>query len=424
MRSKLFGITLKSNVIFAVLLIAMSIPAIYSLMQVMFLDDVDEALVQNKTLIVRQIERYGINSPKLNIHGIDILEFRPVRDTLFRDSFRSIIRHNQVSHEGEPYREYTTLIRIHGATYILSEATLIETEDLMSSLILSMSGFLVILLLGYAWISYSQSKKLWKPFYHTLDELKTYHPILKPDLSLEHTRIAEFDDLNQAIRELVQTSKSVFEQQKQFTENAAHELQTPLAILQSKMDLLLQTSNLDQDQASIMETIAESIQRISQLGKHLLLLAKIDNKQFVDSEPIQLQQCIQNALDLFEEEIETRQLVVHEEFHHPFEVQANPVLMEVLCSNLITNAIRHNRKKGTLQIMTDRKEMRICNSGVPLDFDANKLFDRFQKSSTDPRSLGLGLSIVRQICEVSHLKIAYSYLPAGMHQFRIYLEES
>lgn len=419
MRSKLFSITLRSNVIFACLLIVISIPAMYSLMQYMFLDDVDEALRQSKTQLVRDMTRSGLHDSSMNLQGIDILELRRIQDTTFKDAFRTITRRNPASHEREPYREYTSMFQIGGTTYMLREATLIETEDLMGSLILSMSGFLVILLLGYAWISYRQSQKLWKPFYQTLDELKTYHPLLKPTLNLGQSRIAEFDDLNQVLNTLLHTSTSVFKQQKQFTENAAHELQTPLAILQSKMDLLLQTSNLDQAQATILETIAESIHRISQLGKHLLLLAKIDNKQFVETESIALHTCMAKALLLYEEEIHAKHLSMEETVFEAFVVQANPVLMEVLCSNVLTNAIRHNQKFGGIQLVSHRDEWLIRNTGQPLDFDANKLFDRFQKSGPDHRSLGLGLSIVKQICEVSQLEISYAYVPEGMHQFRI-----
>ncbi len=205
---------------------------------------------------------------------------------------------------------------------------------------------------------------------------------------------------------------------KEYTENASHELQTPLAIINSKMELLLQSQNFDEKQLKAIADAYEASNRLSKLNKTLLLLAKIENRQFPESKTVNPIQLIKNQIETLEDLIVSKKIKITIESEIDINLQMNPYLGEILFSNLIKNAIRHNQNGGNLLIVTSKNQICISNTGSELKIDKNKLFERFHKQSTSPESLGLGLAIVDKICEIYNFKINY-YFENNMHNFVI-----
>jgi signal transduction histidine kinase len=144
-------------------------------------------------------------------------------------------------------------------------------------------------------------------------------------------------------------------------------------------------------------------------------LAKIENRQFPESEPVNLKLIIDNQLDLLEDILESKKIQTKNTIQTNFSVTMNPYLAEILFMNLIKNAIRHNIEKGQIIIQQTGNTIKIFNSGPVLKIDPKDLFKRFKKSSDSSESLGLGLSIVKKICEVYDFHISYEY--DEMHQF-------
>ena len=204
---------------------------------------------------------------------------------------------------------------------------------------------------------------------------------------------------------------------KEYTENASHEIQNPLAIINSKMELLLQSGNLDENQYKAVVDAYEASNRISRLNSTLILLAKIENRQFPESHDVNIKSIITNQIDQLEDIIESKKITIINNVQSDFTVKMNPYLAEILFVNLIKNAIRHNVSKGEIIIEQGKSTINISNSGPKKEMNSEDLFKRFHKSSKSSESLGLGLSIVKKICEVYNFDITYSY--STMHVFQI-----
>jgi len=99
-------------------------------------------------------------------------------------------------------------------------------------------------------------------------------------------------------------------------------------------------------------------------------------------------------------------------------LNVNPVLADLLVSNLLQNAFRHNKEEGTITIELNEKQLIVSNTGVPLNIHPDELFVRFKKNDASKESLGLGLSIVKSICAVYGFDIAYEYR-TNLHLFTI-----
>jgi signal transduction histidine kinase len=196
-------------------------------------------------------------------------------------------------------------------------------------------------------------------------------------------------------------------------------MQTPLAIMHSKSEVLLQSDNLTKQQVSQIKVIYQSVQRLSKLNKTLLLLSKIENRQFKDLEPIKVNEIIEKQIEIFEDFIENKNLTVIEKSTLEVEINANPMLFEMVISNLISNAIKHNKEGGEIEILTTNLFISVSNSGEPSKLASSSLFERFKKDSNAANSFGLGLAIVKKICDNYNWKITHSYVE-DQHNISIY----
>jgi signal transduction histidine kinase len=205
---------------------------------------------------------------------------------------------------------------------------------------------------------------------------------------------------------------------KEYNENAAHEIQTPLAIIRSKLEILMQRKELKKESINLIESINEATTRLFKLNQGLLLISKIDNFYFQEGKEISLKQIIGNSIIHYKEIMQLKKITVEMEANDPAIVKMNEILAEVLISNLISNAVRYNIDRGYIKCLINNRYLTISNSGVPLKTDPELLFRRFHKTSENPQSVGLGLSIVKKIADTYKMKITYT-CTGNIHELRL-----
>ena len=268
---------------------------------------------------------------------------------------------------------------------------------------------MIIIIIALLVANRHSSRQGWKVFYDTIEKINNYDVNSHETFSLNQSDIKEFADLNRVLLIMTERIKNDYINLKEYIENASHEIQTPLAIINSKMELLLQTGDMTEKQYKMVADAYEASIRLSRLDKTLILLAKIENRQFPDSKPVNPAIMINDQLESLEDLIHSKKIKVIKKLDDQIAIQMNPYLTEILLVNLIKNAIRHNITGGELIVELSNSRLRIANSGPPLKMDPEMLFKRFQKSSQSPESLGLGLAIVQKICDMYGFKVGYSY---------------
>lgn len=400
--------TFYSFSIYAVLIILIAIPLFYLIINKMFVNDVDDALYQRKNELVNKFNHTNaraINTWQDIDGNVSLSRF----SGNLKNSVITANHFNAATSENEPYRQLTAPVTIKGQQYkIVLRMSLVDSEDLAEGIVITQAILLISLLAGLLLLNHYQSKRIWRPFYQTLAGLQRYELDKNQPISFSATTIKEFQDLNIAIKELINRNYEVFRQQKEFTENAAHELQTPLAIFQSKLDLLLQQENLNKDQAEIIHSLMEATRRMIKLNKNLLLLAKIENHQYMEIEAVYPAEVINKVLSQYADQIEAKSLTIEISADQEYMLEANPVLIEILINNLLSNAIRYNQNAGVIKISLQQGELHMINDGKALPLDAQKLFQRFHKGAAE-KGNGLGLSIVKKIVELNNYHIEYLY---------------
>jgi signal transduction histidine kinase len=210
----------------------------------------------------------------------------------------------------------------------------------------------------------------------------------------------------------------LYQSNKQFTQNTAHELQTPLAIIKGHAELLLQAPSLDEKEAKAIGAILQNINRLSRINTTLILLSKIEHGRFADEQLVCLNEIVEATLDHFSDAIDLQKIKIEKLYAADFTVNMSTTLAEILMANLLQNAIRHNLSEGYIKIEINKKELKISNPGKPLATAPENLFTRFYRESKKEESLGLGLSIVKMIAEQSRLEVGYAF-GDGVHTVSI-----
>ena len=311
----------------------------------------------------------------------------------------------------EPYRELQFSVMVANQFYtVYIDESEEETENLIMLIMLITAGMIVLLLSFLFMANRFLLRRIWQPFYQTLGSIRKFNLSSREPLPVQRTDIDEFRSLDEAIRQMTNTIMKDYEMLKSFADNASHEMQTPLAVINSKLDLLIQDTSLGMEHHRPIQAMYDAIGRLRQLNQSLLLLTKIENNQFGQTETIDLAPLIVDKLEQLEDPVKDRRLTVHTDLDR-LQVPMNGYLADILLNNLLSNAIRHNQDGGQVDIRLRERSLRVSNSGAALDFDATTIFNRFTKGAHSGGT-GLGLAIVRQICDNYHYGLTYSYADA------------
>lgn len=379
--------------------------------------DLDEYLINRQRTITKAIEKKpqileekAVYHKDFEIKKISAKEYKKFIKHHKKGKFKDITYFDEYEREDEPFRKIEFVIKNDKRYYkILIFASLLNSKELLWTILFNIFFFSLILITLVVLLNRLLLDKIWKPFRKNLANMKQYRLDQDKYIIFEPSPILEFQELKSSLEELIKNNITVYEHQKQFIENAAHEMQTPLGVLQNKTDLLSEEPALNKNQAALIYEINEHIERLTRLNKALLLLSKIENNQFSSNEAINIGDLLQDCCTDFNELIDFKQLNLEIIQADSPEVKINKDLARILFSNLIKNAINHNIPNGFIKVNITSEEIRISNSGKELTTDPSTLFQRFNKKSTHSNSNGLGLAIVKTICKVYSLDISYHY---------------
>ena len=419
MTKKLLHKTSKVYLLFSVMLLIVSAPLFYYITERLYIEETDETLILHKNEFVKYslptLKTADIQNWNKYNRNIKIEPFKNSgKDTIFYNSY-----YDALDAEIEPYRELNASILIEGNPYTYSaRINLVEKEDLMKSIAILFLVIISLFLVGLFVITKRLSINLWKPFYETLNQIEKFEIDKSNHPKFTETNIEEFNRLNNSIEKLITKNTSIYHSQREFIENAAHELQTPLAVFQAKIDTLIQNADFTQEQYKMLSSLNDSVSRLNRLNKNLLLLSKMENDIYNEKQTINLKEAIEKHFDFFTEQAKAKNLIIKTEMNEAVAVKSNPVLAEILISNLFLNAIRHNVSDGQVLVTLSNHSLTFSNTGQSQTLVADKLFNRFSKSNPSEQGNGLGLAIIKKIADQNNWKISYSFAN-NFHSFSV-----
>ncbi|WP_214225500.1 HAMP domain-containing sensor histidine kinase [Pedobacter sp. B4-66] len=389
----------------------------YSVIHYILTDKLDRDLAIEEDEIAAYVKTYGklpqagsFKEQKVSYHLID-----PAHDFERRYFYNDYF--NESEQRIEPGRSLIRTIEVNGKLYSVTVTkSRVESEDLVRIIFLITLSITIVLLVTLLLINRFVLNNIWKPFYEILSQMKAFNLADKNDIQIEPTKIDEFTELNAAVASMSLRVKQDYRELKSFTDNASHEMMTPLAVINSKLDTLIQTETFSDSQGELIGDIYVAVGKLSRLNQSLLMLAKIENNLIGDQETIDLDELIRQKTRQFQELLQSQDINLKTELAGK-QINMNKHLADMLINNLLSNAIRHNYKGGEIYIHLNEKELSISNSGSDDELIASKVFERFYKNAAS-EGMGLGLAISNQICNLYHFKLNYAYQDTR-HVFKV-----
>lgn len=412
---KLLAATTRYYLLLTIALFAVAAALLYGGLTWALRVEIEEGL-RARALHVRQLAARGRPLPAADPSLRRSQQPRPLglHDTLRREPGED---------ESVPYRQLTFYLPGTGpggrpAEWVTLSTSLVETDDVLGVVLGSLLATLGLLLPAVVGLNRWLAGRLWAPFRHTLAALRAYHLGHDEPLRLPLPAIAEFAELNQALNHLSERLVADYQSLRAFTANAAHETQTPLAIMQAELEQLLQVPALADDEAALgrVSELLRATRRLTRLLQALRLLSQLENRQFAPAQtvPVRLDQVLAERAAALTPLLEARDL--HLTLSLPPALaarQLHPGLADSLVYNLLYNAVKHNHAGGKLQVTLTADYLRVRNTGPAIEGDPTRFFERFRKHEAASDSPGLGLSLVQHICVYYGFRVSYAFEPTG-----------
>jgi signal transduction histidine kinase len=417
---KLFNRYNRINIAASIIVFVVGSIAFYFVLRVIMLRQLDDALHTEQTEIISYVKMHDKQPEVVNAYNQQII-FEVVPELLKKTLYHSEKAKALEGNEMEWMRKLIFGIRIAGKNYrVTVSKSQVETEDLLQMVIMVGAGMIALILLaGYA-VNRVVIKRLWKPFYKTVNEVEQYQLTKQQALQFSVSGISEFDLLNQQLSRMTERAQRDYQVVKEFSANAAHEMQTPLAVIRTHTEAMMQDEQVLQAHDKSIQTIDQSVNRLTRLNQDLLLLARIENGQFPKQEKIDLDRIIQQKTGELAELLASKKITLQSQLT-PVYIYCNPHLAEVIVNNLLSNAIRYNKEGGIIKIALTPQQLIISNTSLLPALEKDKISRRFYRHpDTKADGNGLGLSIVKQVCAVTGYTLQYDY-QQGLHIFSITL---
>lgn len=384
-------------------------------------DSIDDGLDNYKLLIIQKSRRDSsvFSKQTFDEGNYATRKISRARALNQRDIYQDTQMYMFTTEAMEPVRMLTTAFQYHDEYYELRViSSMIEEDDQITNLSRAAIWLYVSLLLSIVLINNVVLQKLWKPFYELLEKLKRFRVDQDSPIPSLETQTQEFKELKNATDALIDHALEAYRNQKNFIENAAHELQTPLAIITNKLELLIENNSLNEEDSDIIAQVMNTTSRLVKLNESLLLLSKIENKQFFDNRPLSLNQLVREITTELDDFSAFRGITLTIEEKEEVSLNIDTHLAYILVGNLIKNAVFHNTEGGTVRVILEQQTLTVANTSTGNVLEEGRIFKRFHKTANKRNSTGLGLAIVKAICNLYTFTITYRYT-ADQHFFTV-----
>lgn len=383
-------------------------------------DNIDDDLKNSKIIIIRQAfaDEKLLNTPEFGINKFTIKPL-PKGNYSYKDEFSSSSEFMEYDDDNEPIRTLTTVFNDkNGNPHELTiKASIVEEDELLEDLALALLGLYVMLVISILVVNHFLLKRIWKSFHAILTNLKNFKLGTGTRIKPVSSPIDEFETLAKEVEEMLQRNEMIYSSQKQFIENASHELQTPLAISINKLELFAENNTLPEEQMIEIGKITDTLNRLVRLNKSLLMLSKIENQQFSEEEFINFNELIRQLTEDFSDLADFKKVAITITETAILQFNMNKGLATALVSNLLKNALIHNHHGGSVEFIINEHDFTILNSGTTSPLNPEVIFNRFYRHTNTNESTGLGLAIVKSIINTYAISVAYTF--NGNHLFKI-----
>ncbi len=319
----------------------------------------------------------------------------------------------QVEDEIVEYRVLIHTFSIQGKQYILEVARSLATIRDIESTLKKFGLYTLLIISIITTISdFAFTRLILSPLKKVIRKLRT----TRDPTSFNHERIetttTDFQYLDETIHSMMDRMETVFIKEREFISNVSHQLLTPVSILQTKLENLLNHSSLTEEAEVKLIESQKSLSRLKSIVQSLLLISRIENNQFIRQDSVSIPGLIDEVHEEIEDRLEMKHIVFRNENVSPFAFNGcNKALLHTMLFNLINNAIKYTNEGGMIevsgQIAGGSYELSIQDNGSGIaPENLSVIFSRFKQfRQSDHDSHGLGLPIVKTIADFHGIEV-------------------
>ena len=383
-------------------------------------NQLDNRLIKKKNKIIKNLTNSEIDSllnkqesfTDYNILKEEFIVLTDIPDNQKDSSAVVYTERREIEGDIEVYRILNYKFSYHTNWYNLEIGeTMTTLQSIKNSIRFYMLVVLVIALLITLVADYAFSNFLLKPFYLIIDK-----KINKVDDPLHYnyqnipTSTDDFNILDNSVNTLMRKINTLFALEKQFIANVSHELLTPISILSTRFENMLNTPEIPVEHENKIYASIKTLNRLKVIINSLLLISKVENNQYLKTEEIDLRQELTDIYEDLEDRISDKSINYQIDLRNDYQFIGNKALMHTLLMNVINNAIKYNREGGAITIKGQLKEQKyslvITDTGLGMSKALLKnAFDRFKRGNTEENGFGLGLAIVQSIASFHKIEI-------------------
>lgn len=395
----------------------------FQVLKNMSISSLDRELGDLEEVVENYLEDYN-GTQVTSIPGIhSMLVQSMAEDADIEKVFGDTLMHDAKDNQFRTYR-YLQYKSVKGDKFYLVKIykSTTPTDKLVEQVTLMITLMVILFLTGIFILNRVIFASLWRDFFEAIEKLKRFETTKEPVI-LGEQDIEEFDELKQVLEVMTRRLANDYRELKEYTDHITHELQTPLAVIKSKTELLIQSENMGAEEMKLLQAINTSVHQLSRLNSTLTLITRIENRQFTEKDEIKLTGLLERHLELLQEHIGLRGIQVKKLYRDGGKVIfMDQGLADLLIANLLKNAIVHNIEGGTIVLETNPDSLIIRNDGPPLGFSQEELFTRFVRDTKRTGNFGLGLSLVKKVCENYGIMIEY-FFENQQHTFLLTLPD-
>jgi len=321
----------------------------------------------------------------------------------------------EIEGEEQDYLIITSYFKYGGKSYHLEIGETMQAIKRVENTILFFTLMILLVSVGLSIIAdLAFTKFLLTPFYRIIDQkLNKVDDPTHFNYSPTKTTTEDFKLLDDSISLMMKKISDQILTEKQFISNVSHELLTPISILRIRLENILNDENLSTESLNKIVASLKTLSRLKAIINSLLLISKIENKQFNKNDVVSIQVLIDDIHEELEDRLIAKDIIFENNLKYKFKLKGNQALIHTLCMNLINNAIKYNKEKGKI-ILSDKLtnteySLFIHDDGIGMEYEQiEKAFTRFEKLNTtdDEDSYGLGLAIVKSISDFHHIGVS------------------
>jgi len=282
-------------------------------------------------------------------------------------------------------------------------------RQLLVILIATVFAFAILSLVIGFWLS----SRVIRPVTTLAQRVRAMSRSGKPELLKSHFADDEVGQLAEALDDYSTRLTEMVQRDREFNADVSHELRTPLAVIASTTELLQASPDLGDKPRERLRRIERAVRQSSELIDALLLLSRRERQAPTDGETTDVARVVEQVVDAQRPHVANKPVDVRVEVEQPLDVVAPSSVVSVALSNLIGNAFKYT-PAGEVIITVGHGRVTIEDTGPGIDADqTDKLFERGVRGTSVGKGGGLGLAIVRRLCELYGWRVSLAPRPQG-----------